>query len=76
MATGAERSQVHRDRKRRGILAVVKVEITPEIRKSFDLCGMFDHLEDGKVSNDEYAYAAQAWVEVNAEQIIAGETGQ
>ncbi len=39
MATAAERSQRHRDRKRRGVVAVVPVEVTQKTIDSFVECG-------------------------------------
>ena len=39
MATAAERSQRHRDRKRRGVVAVVPVEVTQNTIDAFVECG-------------------------------------
>ena len=72
MAAAAERVQRYRDRKRRGVLAVVSVEITPEIRRGFDACGMFEADEGGKVSNEDYTMAAQIFLDGTMKDLLDG----
>ena len=72
MATAAKRVRRYRDRKRRGVLAVVSVEITPEIRRGFDACAMFETPEGGKVSNENYAMAAQIFLDGTMKDLLDG----
>ena len=54
------------------VLAVVSVEITPEIRRGFDACAMFETPEGGKVSDEEYAMAAQIFLDGTMKDLLDG----
>ena len=73
MATAAERMRRHRDRKRRGIVAVVPIEIREDWLEIIECCTDLDldNYPDGAIPMEVLQPAAQAFVDVAVELATA-----
>ena len=63
MATSAERMRHYRDRKKRGVLAVVSVEVSKQVVNALIDDGVFDGPDDEDLTLETLTEVIQGWVD-------------